>query len=268
MEHDCSDTATSSTQQTPPRQTASKFAAISGVAPDPMAVINEAARQIENMKYAIGAAAVVAVVALSLSWVRDPEIMIVGVPGVFALMLAILVFQKLFSKLKADRPTGFMKLFAWSYLIMFSAYPALLGSSTLFAWPIDLTNWLGKNANIILTSGTISLRPAPTDQEEDFERLNPGWNLEIVPDAKNRVRIYRREVAFDRSFDPDFTPMVYVELPEMTITMIDEKTLQVYVSDVSSSGFVLNVSDTAPNSHFVKEVYHVTVRWTAVSSHR
>ena len=104
---------------------------------DPSTLLQEAVRAVPAVKYALGIAGILAVLAIAKAFGLDPAFAIGGTIVVLALMVVLLIFAKLSSS--ASQHFVLPALFlTWGALALVLASAGMLFSSAFFGRPIDL----------------------------------------------------------------------------------------------------------------------------------
>ena len=104
---------------------------------NPLAVLREAIRAVPAVKYALGVAGLLSVVAITKAFGLDARTAAVGAIVTLVLMVALLIF----ARLTATAPRYFVLpalMFMWVSLVLVLATASLLFSSAFFGWPFDL----------------------------------------------------------------------------------------------------------------------------------
>lgn len=105
---------------------------------DPLRVLAEAQEAVPSMKYALGVAALGAVVAIVVGFGVDPIFSILGAVIVLAFMFLLVVFSAFADQQGAElRSLAFF--LAWSFSIIVVATAGLVTSSYFFSWPKALS---------------------------------------------------------------------------------------------------------------------------------
>jgi hypothetical protein len=103
----------------------------------PSALLQEAVKAVPAVKYALGVAGLLAVVAIVKTFGLDPRIAIAGTVVTLVLMVALLVFAKLSATASRHFVLPALVL-TWSFLVLVIAAASLLFTSAFFGVPIDL----------------------------------------------------------------------------------------------------------------------------------
>ena len=112
----------------------------------PLTVLQEAIRAVPAVRYALGVAGIVAVVALVRAFRLDFKVAIFGTITTLAFMVALVVFAKLTTTAKKHF-LGPVLIMMWAFLIMVISSAALLFSSVFFDQPKEFSHWLFPNRN-------------------------------------------------------------------------------------------------------------------------
>lgn len=236
--------------------------------PNPYSVLRMSRKYVSEMRYAIAAAGILAVVFIAIAWIGDHEYMLFGPPAVFALMIGIMCFQNLFTK-DRDSLTRSSLIFAWSYLIIFVLYIVLIATSTLFGRPLDLRKVYGVYtvSSPNSASESFSLYLNPGDSTSTFTANNWGWEVhETRSDNTSRVaKEYRITFTFSDWVNFESSPQVFVEILKLDANSVEKKIIRVYAADISQHGFTLVLEEEMKNSYFSAEETHLVIRWTAIS---
>ncbi len=105
----------------------------------PINVIKESIKTLPAVKYALGIAGIVAVIAIAKLFVTDLRIAVVGTLVILVLMVGLLVFAKL-SKAKDPLFHYPSVIMLWTFLVLTLASAILLFTSVFFAYPLQLIN--------------------------------------------------------------------------------------------------------------------------------
>ncbi len=106
---------------------------------DPATLLQEAVRAVPAVKYALGIAGILAVLAIAKGFGLDPAFAIGGTIVMLALMVVLLIFARLSASAKASQHFVLPALFLmWGFLALVLASAGLLFSSAFFGRPIDL----------------------------------------------------------------------------------------------------------------------------------
>lgn len=97
-------------------------------------IIREGVRAVPSVKYAVGVAAIAAVVALVVGWKIDLRIALAGVVVMFVLMTALLVFAGL-NKLESPQVKYAAIFMMWVFVLLITSWASLLTSSVFFNAP-------------------------------------------------------------------------------------------------------------------------------------
>ncbi len=104
---------------------------------DPLSVLREAIRAVPAVKYALGVAGLLSVVAISKAFGLNAPTATAGGIVTLVLMVALLIF----ARLTATAPRYFVLpalVFMWSSLVLVLATASLLFLSAFFRWPVDI----------------------------------------------------------------------------------------------------------------------------------
>ena len=104
---------------------------------NPLAVLREAIRAVPAVKYALGVAGLLSVVAITKAFGLNAPTAAVGAIVTLVLMVALLIF----SRLTATAPRYFVLpalMFMWVSLVLVLATASLLFLSAFFRWPVDI----------------------------------------------------------------------------------------------------------------------------------
>ena len=102
----------------------------------PIQLLREAIKAVPALKYALGVAGLVAVIAIVGAFRVRPEIAVLGAIATLVLMVALLVFANLTKTAKKHFLFPAMVMM-WSFLVLVIAAAGLLFCSTFFNWPMD-----------------------------------------------------------------------------------------------------------------------------------
>lgn len=107
------------------------------MAVNPVALLREAIRAVPAVKYALGVAGLIAVVAIVRTFGLDPAVAVSGAIVTLVLMVALLIF----ARLTATASSHFILpalVFTWGSLVLVLASAGMLFTSAFFDWPIRL----------------------------------------------------------------------------------------------------------------------------------
>lgn len=104
----------------------------------PIKLLREAIKAVPALKYALGVAGLVAVVAIVGAFRVSPAIAVMGSVITLVLMVALLIFAKLTKTAKKHFLLPAMVLM-WSFLLLVIAAASLLFTSTFFGWPMKFS---------------------------------------------------------------------------------------------------------------------------------
>ncbi|MGL6097425.1 MAG: hypothetical protein ACRC7O_16710 [Fimbriiglobus sp.] len=101
---------------------------------DYLAVIREAIKAVPSVRYALGVAGVVAVVALAVGWFFDVRIAVAGVVVMFVFMTVLVIFAN-FAKMRHPQVMYASIVLMWALVSLFIVWAGLLTSSVFFNYP-------------------------------------------------------------------------------------------------------------------------------------
>jgi hypothetical protein len=110
---------------------------VDGPLPTPPSVLKQAIRAVPAVKYALGVAGVIAVIAIIRSFKIDLRLALIG----FMVMIVFMVILLLFSKLSPQHNSFFRvpaMILTWFSLLLFIASASALFLSVFWGWPIEL----------------------------------------------------------------------------------------------------------------------------------
>lgn len=107
----------------------------------PLAILREAVRAVPSLKYALGVAGIVSVVALVASFQLDFRAAVTGFVFVVAGMAIIVVFARVAQMAPRHLFVPAITVL-WAMTLLFVLTAALLFASVFFAWPLKLRHWL------------------------------------------------------------------------------------------------------------------------------
>jgi hypothetical protein len=113
-----------------------------GAGIDLWGVIREGVRAVPSVKYALGVAAIAAVVALVVGWQIDVRIAVAGVVVMLVLMTALFVFAGM-NKLKSPQIRYAAIFMMWAFVLLTVSWACLLTSSVFFNVPKSPTDLFG-----------------------------------------------------------------------------------------------------------------------------
>ena len=106
---------------------------------NPLAVLREAIRAVPAVKYALGVAGLLSVVAIPTAFGLNAPTAALGAIVTLVLMVALLIF----ARLTATAPRYFVLpalMFMWVSLVLVLATASLLFLSAFFGWPVDIVH--------------------------------------------------------------------------------------------------------------------------------
>jgi len=133
----------------------------------PLEILREAIKKVPALRYALGVAGIVAVVAIVASFQLDPKVAVFGAIITLVLMVGLVIFAKLTTAAKKHFLTPVLVMM-WSFLVLIIVLATLLLTAVSFRWPTGLAEWLfPMRAAIETPAGT-----SATEPEIPPERLN------------------------------------------------------------------------------------------------
>jgi hypothetical protein len=171
-----------------------------GVALTPYRVIQDAIRAVPAVRYALGVAGIVSVIAVVASFRVDPRIAVWGTVIIMVLMVGLVVFAKLTTTAKKHFLAPALVLM-WSFLGLLILTATLLFTSVFFKFPVDLRSWLGgetttgHRASPARAKGLVQLAASQAAEHEcamAWDTLNQA--VEAAPKSVE-VRKARRDFA-------------------------------------------------------------------------
>jgi hypothetical protein len=136
----------------------------------PYRILREATQAVPAVRYALGVAGIIAVVAIVSAFGIGYRVAFVGALLTLVLMVALVVF----AKLTTTAPRHFLmpvQVLMWSFLVLCIATAVLMFTSVFFKRPIDLQEWIRPTAQ---AHGAVpATAPATIDdlERERFRRL-------------------------------------------------------------------------------------------------
>lgn len=110
---------------------------------NPVSLVIAAAKRIKAIWWAIGVAAIIALVAISSKWGVPPLGMVLGGLGLFIGMVALYAFASLLNPPPASKkPPRSSLILLWAFLVIFIAAGFFGFTSFFFDWPIPLRSML------------------------------------------------------------------------------------------------------------------------------
>lgn len=123
----------------------------------PLKLLREAIKAVPAMRYALGVAGIVAVVAIVAAFKLDPKVAVFGAIITLGLMVGLVIFARL-TKIASAHLLKPVLVMMWSFLVLIIAQATLLFSAVSFRQPKALADWLFP---IPLTNGpSAGLSPA------------------------------------------------------------------------------------------------------------
>jgi HEAT repeat protein len=164
---------------------------------DPFKIIRAAIRAVPPVKYALGVAGIVAVVAIIQALRLDFKVAVFGTVIIFPLMVVLVIFAKLTTSARRHFVAPVLVMM-WASLILVVASAFLLFSAVFFARPQGFHDWLfgSKTQSVNLQQSAARFVKAAEMQraEGDYEG---AWKqieevLKIVPDSKEALGLQVR----------------------------------------------------------------------------
>jgi hypothetical protein len=107
----------------------------------PLSIFRESVKAVPAVKYALGVAGLVSVIAIVRSFNLDARVAVLGAVVMFLLMTVLVVFARLSSLAAPDFRLPALT-FTWFSLILVIAIALLMFLSVFFRWPVDLQDWI------------------------------------------------------------------------------------------------------------------------------
>lgn len=105
--------------------------------PNPATILKEAVRGVPAVKYALGIAGIVSVIAIvTVGWKIDPLVAVLGTVVMLVLMTVLVIFARL-STTAAGQFIYAIQVFMWASLALTIAAAFLLFTSVFFHWPLS-----------------------------------------------------------------------------------------------------------------------------------
>jgi hypothetical protein len=114
---------------------------IHGSAVTPWGVLMEAVRAVPAVKYTLGIAGIVSVLAIVVELRVNFRVAVVGTVIMLILMAVLLAFARLSAASNRSVAAAGV-FFLWSSLLLFVGTGGMMFSSVFFHWPLDLRSWL------------------------------------------------------------------------------------------------------------------------------
>jgi hypothetical protein len=108
---------------------------------NPLKLINQAIKAVPFMKYALGVAGIVAVIALVNLYKISYRVGVIGTIIILSLMLILFLLSRVASS-KGLKLNGPIYLMVWCIVVLFIAVVFFLVGSVFFSWPLDLRTWI------------------------------------------------------------------------------------------------------------------------------
>jgi hypothetical protein len=143
-------------------------------------IIREGTKAVPAVKYALGVAAIVAVVALVVSFKIDLRVALWG----SIVLMALMIFLVLFAKLAATAPGEFkapVKIMMWFFALLFIVICSLLTTSVFIKFPVDLQYLLRSADKTSLSAAT----PDPAGKRD--KKADTVFNRSI---GVNYIRLF------------------------------------------------------------------------------
>ena len=107
----------------------------------PLKILQEAIKAVPAMRYALGVAGILAVVAIAAAFKLDPKVAVFGAIITLGLMVVLVIFAKL-ATVASKHFLIPVLVMMWSFLVLIIAQAALLFSAVSFQKPKALHDWL------------------------------------------------------------------------------------------------------------------------------
>ncbi len=172
-------------------------------APEPSAlnILQQAIKAVPAVKYALGIAGIVSVIAIVKEFNLDFRIAILGTIIMFFLMIILVIFAKLATSTGSIFKWPILIL-TWFTLVITLASATLLFTSVFWRRPVDLQNWLQPTVTRVDVQGLVG-------RVDGNATINPGrdcTNVKITsPKGANNsdeARRYPVEMSFRVEFSP------------------------------------------------------------------
>ena len=109
--------------------------------PGPFGFLKDAIQAVPAVRYALGVAGVVTVIAILASFRISPRVAVVGFPVILISMTLLVIFAKLASA-KPDHFLFPLVVLMWFSIIIMILMVGLIFTGVFFKWPLDLHRWL------------------------------------------------------------------------------------------------------------------------------
>ncbi len=140
--------------------------------PNPLTILNASIKRVPAVKWALGIAGIVAVIAIvEVGWKIDPMDAVLGTIVMLVLMVSLVIFARLSTTAAAEFRYA-IQVFMWASLCLTILAAVLLFTSVFFQWPITLSNGIPYRS----TAGDREV----WDLEEQVNLLRGSW--ESVPE--------------------------------------------------------------------------------------
>jgi hypothetical protein len=152
----------------------------------PLPVLKEALKKVPSLKYAIGTAVILWILALAVFWKLPLPVAIFGSIGIFVLMVLLVLFAKV-AALPARKFSIPAVAIVWSFVPVPPLVVMTLYSCVFFGWPRDLGHWLGDKAPVAQEAPepTITLRGTPLNLKQKSSLGSLGIALKGPDDVFN-----------------------------------------------------------------------------------
>lgn len=128
----------------------------------PYKLVKDGIKAVPAVRYALGVAAIAAVIAIVSGFIKDYRIAVLGTIVMLALMSALVVFSSLARTAAKDvRPLAL--LLAWASVILIIATSVLIFTGFFFSWPRPLDRYVEavRERTSIIPAATYSPSPIP-----------------------------------------------------------------------------------------------------------
>jgi hypothetical protein len=150
----------------------------------PLLLLKQAIKGFPPLKFALGLAALAAVIAIVKTLVTDVRVAVFGIVVMIALMTLLLVFANL-TNLVSRQTRAVLVVLLWFSLLIFIATGSSLFGSVFFRWPVNLRSWIVTEPPAQpqpLATSPKSVRYAWSRQAHVYHYIDCCWVKMIAPE--------------------------------------------------------------------------------------
>lgn len=113
--------------------------------PSPLGILRESIKAVPAVRFALGVAGIVSVIAIVKGFNVDLRIAAFGTVVLLILMTLLFIFARL-TRVTPSKVTLPALIFLWFVLLLTIATASFLFTSVFLRWPVDLQNWLKQSS--------------------------------------------------------------------------------------------------------------------------